>query len=111
MTHELPIKVGNIVRIKCHGIVAVGPVRSCYGEWVYGDDGEFLEIIIGQEVAGIEMDDITRNPDRSNYRYWKSMDGGTVEMWESEHPGKWVSIYPRTIGGYTSDERRKESRS
>lgn len=100
--------VGDIVRITSQGIVAVGPVRSSYCETVYED--EFKRI--GEEVAGIEMYDIMRHPDRVSYRYWKALDRGKhkVEVWESEHPGKWVTIYPRTIGGWTYEERRQAAK-
>lgn len=104
---ESPLKVGDIVRITSHGIVAVGPVISWYGEFVYDSHNK----IIGQEVAGIEMRDIVPGRERVEYRYWKSIDRKPhkVEKWVPDWPGTWVQLYPHTLEGKTSEQQRTTS--
>jgi len=107
MSHLQPLVNGEIVRIKSGGIVAVGPVMSWYGEFVLDQDGR----IIGEEVAGIEMWDILPGRERVEYRYWKSIDRKPheVEKWIPEWPGRWEQIYPHTLEGMTSEQRRIKS--
>lgn len=111
------LRVGSVVRITSpHHLAWVGPVKTFYTEHVYHDNPNFHPLkseLIGEEVAAIEMYDIERGPDRASYYYWKAGDPlgpHKVEIWEPEHPGEWVQIYPRTIGGWTYEERRQASK-
>lgn len=115
---EPELRNGSIVRITSPYHPAwVGPVHSHFSESVYDDELDNSRPLgfnqIGHEVAGIEMYDITRSPDRAAYYYWKVGDPlgpHKVEIWEHEHPGEWVQIYPRTIGGWTFEEQRQASK-
>jgi hypothetical protein len=113
------IKVGSIVRISSIHIGAwVGPVISSYATTVYeGDFDKGEHKPIGEEPAGIEMYDIRRaqqitkvgrTEDKISYYYWKEGDPlgpFTVEVYDHNWPGTWNQVYPRTIGGWTFDER------
>ena len=101
------LKKNDRVRIHSQGIVAEGPVRSIYDSWVYADGTESgAHNIIGYEPDGIEMsDEKSRAPNTGKlgaYRYWKRGDGGHVYLLQPD--GEWVQVFPRTFGGYNSND-------
>lgn len=117
------IIMGSIVRISSIHANWVGPVFSRYAETVYeGDFDKGEHKPIGEEIAGLEMYDIRRSKlvskngrtkDKVDSHYWKAGDPlgpWTVEIYDHNYPGTWIQIYPRTIGGWTHEERRQENK-
>ncbi len=99
------IEKGSIVRIRSGGVLAAGPVVSCYYHTIYTDysasDYEHDNTLIGFKhvgrfIAAIEMYDIMRGSEHDDVavRNWKVSDHGPhkVEVWEHENPGHWVKV-------------------
>ena len=107
----LRVKKNDRVRIHSQGLVAEGTVRSVYDSWIYADGTESgAHNIIGYEPDGIEMSDEKSRALKAGvptgklgaYRYWKRGDGGHVYLLKPD--GEWVQVFPRTFGGYNSND-------